>query len=114
MYYFGSSTITVGKIKDMEEKGYFLEDEARAPNTSAPYASTRSDEIMATPGANIRVPPWPPPFTIMGGHDVVVVWKINLSRGQLKCKKGRMMRTSLLWIQPRLFVGVRVRLIFGL
>jgi hypothetical protein len=50
----------------------------------------------------------------MGGHDVVVVWKINLSRGQLKCKKGRMMRTSLLWIQPRLFVGVRVRLIFGL
>jgi hypothetical protein len=27
------------------------------PNTSGPYASTRSDEIMATPGANIRVPP---------------------------------------------------------
>jgi hypothetical protein len=79
-----------------------------------PYASTRSDEIMATPGANIRVPPWPPPFTIRGGHGVVVVWKINLSRGLLKCKKGRMMRTSLLWIHPRLFVGVEVRLIFGL
>jgi hypothetical protein len=27
------------------------------PNTSAPYTSTRSDEIMATPGENIRVPP---------------------------------------------------------
>jgi hypothetical protein len=51
------------------------------PNTSAPYASTRSDEIMATPGANIRVPQWPPTFTIWGGHDVVAVWKINLSQG---------------------------------
>jgi hypothetical protein len=61
---------------------------------------------MATPCVNIRVPPWPPPFIIRGGHDVVAVWKINLSRGWLKCKKGRMMRTSLLWIQPRLFVGV--------
>jgi hypothetical protein len=84
------------------------------PNTSAPYASTRSDEIMATSGANIRVPPWPPPFTISGGHGIVAVWKINLSRGRLKYKKGRMMRTSLLWIQPHLFVGVRVRLIFEL
>jgi hypothetical protein len=84
------------------------------PNTSAPYASTRSDEIMATPGANIRVPPWPPPFTIRGGHGGVAVWKMNLSRGRLKCKKRRMMRTSLVWIQPRLFVGVGVRLIFGL
>jgi hypothetical protein len=45
---------------------------------------------------------------------VVAVWKINLSRGRLKCKKGRMMRTSLLWIQPRIFIGVGVRLIFGL
>jgi hypothetical protein len=40
-------------------------------NTSAPYASTRIDEIMATPGANIRVPPWPPPFTIREGHVVL-------------------------------------------
>jgi hypothetical protein len=78
------------------------------PNTSAPYASTRPDEIMATPGANIRVPPWPPPFTIRGGHGIVVVWKINMSRGRLKCKKGRMMRTSLLWIQLLLFIGVEV------
>jgi hypothetical protein len=83
-------------------------------NTSAPYASTRIDEIMATPGANIRVPPWPPPFTIRGGHGGVAIWKMNLSRGRLKCKKRRMMRTSLLWIQPCLFIGVGVRLVFGL
>jgi hypothetical protein len=29
-HYFGSSSITVGKIKEMEEKGYFMRDEARA------------------------------------------------------------------------------------
>jgi hypothetical protein len=29
--YFGSSTITVGKINEMVEKGYFSEGEARAP-----------------------------------------------------------------------------------
>jgi hypothetical protein len=26
---------------------------------------------MATPGANIRVPPWPPPFTIRDGHGLL-------------------------------------------
>jgi hypothetical protein len=62
-------------------KGWIMKHMDWGPNTSAPYASTRSDEIMATPGANIRVPPWPPPFTIRGGHGVVAVWKINLSRG---------------------------------
>jgi hypothetical protein len=30
-YYFGSLTITIGKIKGMVEKGYFLEGEAVAP-----------------------------------------------------------------------------------
>jgi hypothetical protein len=55
------------------------------------------DEIKATLGANIQVPPWPPPFTIRGRHGGVAVWKMNLSRGRLKFKKGRMM-TSLLWI----------------
>jgi hypothetical protein len=29
--YFGSSTIIVSKIKEIEEKGYFTEDEDRAP-----------------------------------------------------------------------------------
>jgi hypothetical protein len=95
-------------------EGWIMKHLDWGPNTSAPYASTRSDEIMATPGANIQVLPWPPSFTIRGGHGVVAVWKINLSRGRLKYKKGRRMRTSLLWIQPCLFVGVGVRLIFGL
>jgi hypothetical protein len=72
------------------------------------------EDIRVSPCANIRVPPWPPPFTIRGGHGGVAVWKMNLSRERLKCKKGRMMRTSLLSIQPRLFVGVGVRLVFGL
>jgi hypothetical protein len=88
-------------------KGWIMKHLDWGPNTSPPYASTRSDEIMSTPGANIQVPPWPPPFTFRGGHGVVAVWKINLSRRRLKYKKGRMMRTSLLlWIQPHLFVGV--------
>jgi hypothetical protein len=81
---------------------------------TACHKEQEDDEIKATPGANIRVPPWPPPFTIRGGHGSVAVWKMNLSQGRLKCKKGRMMRTSLLWIQPRLFVGVGVSLVFGL
>jgi hypothetical protein len=29
--YFGSSTITIGKIKEVEEKGYFPEGEAHTP-----------------------------------------------------------------------------------
>jgi hypothetical protein len=62
-------------------KGWIMKHLDWGPNTSAPYAPTRFDEIMATPGANIRVPPWPPPFTIRGGHGVVAVWKINLSQG---------------------------------
>jgi hypothetical protein len=112
-----SFTEVLTRIKegvDHSWKGRIMKHLDWGPNTSAPYASTRSDEIMATPGANIRVPPWPPPFTIRGGHGIVAVWKINMSRGQLKCKKGRRMRTSLLWIEPRLFVGVGVRLIFRL
>ena len=68
------------------------------PRTAC-HKEQEDDEIKATLGANIQVPPWPPPFTIRGGHGGVKVWKMNLSRGRLKCKKGRMMRTSLLWIQ---------------
>jgi hypothetical protein len=52
----------------------------------------REDEdimhILATPCAYIQMPPWPPPFRIRGGQDDVVVWKMNLSRRPLKCKKG--------------------------
>jgi hypothetical protein len=61
-------------------KGWIMKHLDWGPNISAPYASTMSDEIMATPGANIQVSPWPPPFTIRGGHGGVVVWKMNLSR----------------------------------
>jgi hypothetical protein len=34
-YYFGSSTITQGRIKEMVEKGYFVEGEARESNAMA-------------------------------------------------------------------------------
>jgi hypothetical protein len=30
-YYFGASTITLGHIREMAEKGYFVDGEARAP-----------------------------------------------------------------------------------
>jgi hypothetical protein len=79
-----SFTEVLTRIKegvDHAWKGWIMKHLDWGPNTSAPYASTRSGEIMATPGANIQVPPWPPPFTIGGGHGVVAVWKINLSRG---------------------------------
>jgi hypothetical protein len=45
------------------------------------HKEQEDDEIKATPGANIRVPPWPPPFTIRGGHGIVAVWNMILSRG---------------------------------
>jgi hypothetical protein len=45
IHYFGSSTITVGKIKEMEEKGYFTKDEARAPGAET-MPKPRDDEAM--------------------------------------------------------------------
>jgi hypothetical protein len=45
MYYFGSSTITIRKIKEMEEKGYFPEDEARAPGVQI-VPEANNDEAM--------------------------------------------------------------------
>jgi hypothetical protein len=69
----------IKKGMDHAWKGWIMKHLDWGPNASAPYASTRSDEIMVTPGANIQVPLWPPPFTIRGGHGVVAVWKINLS-----------------------------------
>jgi hypothetical protein len=44
-YYFGSSTITVGKIKEMVEKGYFLEGEARVPGAET-VPEPNSNEVM--------------------------------------------------------------------
>jgi hypothetical protein len=61
-----------------------------------------NDETMhmfAASGAYIQMPPWPPPFMIMERQGCVAL-KMTLSQGRLKCKKERMMRTSLAWIQP--------------
>jgi hypothetical protein len=44
------------------------------------HKEQEDDETKASPGANIRVPSWPPPFKIRGGHGGVAVWKMNLSR----------------------------------
>jgi hypothetical protein len=67
------------------------------------YQEAENYEIIhmfAASGVYIQMPPWPPPFTMMGRQRCVVALKITLSRGRLKCKKGRMMRTCLSWIQP--------------
>jgi hypothetical protein len=45
MYYFGSSTITICKIKEMTEKTYFPEDGAHAPRA----------EIVSEPDNNEAV-----------------------------------------------------------
>jgi hypothetical protein len=45
MHYFGASTITVGKIKEMEERGYFVRDEARAPKAKT-VPEPRYDEAV--------------------------------------------------------------------
>jgi hypothetical protein len=62
-----------------------------------------NDEIMhmlATLGVYIQMSPQPPPFMMMGTQCCAAALKITLSRGRRKCKKGRMMRTCLSWIQP--------------
>jgi hypothetical protein len=56
--------------------------------------------MFATSGVYIQMSPRPPPFTMMGRQCCAADLKIALSRGQLKCKMGRMMRTCLSWIQP--------------
>jgi hypothetical protein len=60
-YYFGSSTITVGKIKEMVEKGYFLEGGARAPGTET-VPELDDDEVVVYKYffvAGLRMPPHP-------------------------------------------------------
>jgi hypothetical protein len=44
-YYFGSLTIIVGKIKEMVEKGYFVEGEAHAPGAET-VPKPDSDEAI--------------------------------------------------------------------
>jgi hypothetical protein len=43
--YFGSSTITVSKIKEMEERGYFPEGEGHAPGAET-MPETNGDEVV--------------------------------------------------------------------
>jgi hypothetical protein len=60
-HYFGSSTITVGKIKEMEKKGYFVKDEARAPGAKT-MLEPHDDEAMVHEDffvAKLRMPPHP-------------------------------------------------------
>jgi hypothetical protein len=64
----------------------------------ARHQEEENDEIIhmfVVPVAYIRMSPWPPPFTLMGRQCCDAVLKMTLSRGLLKCTKGRMMRTSL-------------------
>jgi hypothetical protein len=59
--YFGSSTITVGKIKEMEEKVYFPEDDGRAPRTEI-VPEPNGDEAAVYEDffiAGLRKPPHP-------------------------------------------------------
>jgi hypothetical protein len=59
MYYFGSSTIIVGKIKERVEKGYFPKDGARAPGTET-VPELDNDEAMVYEDffvAGLRMPP---------------------------------------------------------
>jgi hypothetical protein len=58
-------------------------------------------------------PPWPPPFTIMGRQGCDAAMKMTLSQGQLKCKKGKMTRTSLAWIRPH-YLGAILRHILNM
>jgi hypothetical protein len=45
-HYFRSSTITVGKIKEMEEKGYFVKDEAHLPGAKTVPEPRDEEAVM--------------------------------------------------------------------
>jgi hypothetical protein len=56
--------------------------------------------MFAASGVYSQISLWPPPFVMMERQGCGVTLKMTLSRGQLKCKKRRRMRTSVAWIQP--------------
>jgi hypothetical protein len=61
-----------------------------------------SNEIMhmfAASGVYIQMSLWPPPLMMMGRQGCGAALKMTLTRGWLKGKKRRMMRTSVAWIQ---------------
>jgi hypothetical protein len=43
---------------------------------------------------------------MMGRQGCGAALKMTLSRGRLKCKKRRMMRTSITWIQPHSYGAI--------
>jgi hypothetical protein len=56
--------------------------------------------MFAISGVYIQISSLPPPFMMMGRQGCGTPLKMTLSRGWLKCKKRRRMRTSVVWIQP--------------
>jgi hypothetical protein len=60
-YYFGSSTITVGKIKEMVEKGYFVEGESHMPRAETVSEPNSNEAIVYEDFfvAGLRMPPHP-------------------------------------------------------
>jgi hypothetical protein len=59
--YFGSSTITVGKIKEMEKRGYFPEGEGHAPRAET-VPELNGDETVVYEDffiTGLRMPPHP-------------------------------------------------------
>jgi hypothetical protein len=78
------------------------------------FQEGENDEIMhlfATLGVYIEMSPWPPHLMMMRRQGYVATLKITLSRGRLKCKKGRMTKTCLLWIQTHPHVAIWVHLL---
>jgi hypothetical protein len=62
--------------------------------------------MFAASGVHIQMSLWPPPFMMMGRQCCGAALKMTLSRGRLKCKKRRMMRTSITWIQPHSYGAI--------
>jgi hypothetical protein len=60
-HYFGSSTITICKIKEMVEKGYFMEGEAHAPGTEMVPEPDSNEAVVYEDFfvAGLRMPPHP-------------------------------------------------------
>jgi hypothetical protein len=58
-HYFGASTITMGKIKEMEERGYFVKGEACVPGAKT-VPEPRDDEAVVFKdffAAGLHMPP---------------------------------------------------------
>jgi hypothetical protein len=60
-YIFGASTITIGRIKEMVEKGYFTDGDARVPRAESMSESDDNEAIVHDDFfvAGLRKPPLP-------------------------------------------------------